>query len=183
MTIHLVLGGIRSGKSRVAEELAQGDGGPVSYVATNVCMDEEMKERIRLHQARRPLSWRVMEEPLDLKRISSITEGDRVVLLDSLSAWLSNRLSPIPEAEWRGARHNERIIEDISRFLEVIKGRDQNWLIVSDEIGLGGVALYPLGRWYADLLGELNQRVASVSDEVTWVVAGLPLRLKGEQRG
>jgi adenosylcobinamide kinase/adenosylcobinamide-phosphate guanylyltransferase len=171
-TITLVLGGVRSGKSRFAQALAARIPS-VALVATAQPFDEEMRLKIQRHQAERPKEWRTIEEPLDLDRVL-VEEGSkhRILVVDCLTLYAANLL----EAE----RGNPAAIEErLQRFYAALPSTPCSVALVSNEVGSGIVPAYPEGRRYRDLLGEINQRVASIADNVLLMVAGLPLALKG----
>jgi len=170
--ITLVLGGVRSGKSRYAQALAAGVS-PVAFVATARPLDEEMRVKIGRHRAERPTEWRTIEEPLDLDRVL-VEEGSnyRMLLVDCLTFYAASLLD---------AEHgNLRTVEErLQRFYAALRSAPCSIALVSNEVGSGVVPPFPEGRKYRDLLGEINQRVASIADNVLLMVAGLPLVLKG----
>jgi adenosylcobinamide kinase/adenosylcobinamide-phosphate guanylyltransferase len=171
-TVTLVLGGARSGKSRWAQELA-GNFERVAYVATAQAYDDEMREKIRRHQEDRPKHWQTLEEPLELARavVDHAAEFD-LMLVDCLTFFAANLLEA---AEADPASMEQRI----AGLLEVLRAAPVSIVLVSNEVGSGVVPPYPAGRRYRDALGELNQRVAAIADNVVLMVAGLPLALKG----
>ncbi|MBO8162898.1 MAG: bifunctional adenosylcobinamide kinase/adenosylcobinamide-phosphate guanylyltransferase [Brevibacillus sp.] len=183
MSIVLVLGGIRSGKSAYAEELARRRGGDsVLYVATGRSTDREMEQRIAQHKLRRPNQWKTCEEPVALPAAISVYPKCQVVLVDTLSGWLANLLLAYPDGEWHSADVQQELMEQVDFLLGyACQQDDQCWILVSDEVGLGGVAATPLGRAFQDVVGQANQTVAEAADEVFLVAAGLPLQLKGER--
>lgn len=197
----LILGGARSGKSDYAERLAAAlaPADNVLYVATAQAWDDEMRSRIARHQAQRPSGWRTLESPLGVgpaieQALARRMEDGRVpqvVLLDCMTLLTSNVLvtlaEDIPEPEamaameqelqpllnaygatrqprpWAASRHRQRL----------------DWIVVSNEVGMGIVPPYPLGRVYRDVLGRVNRRLAAVADHVYLMIAGLPQTLKG----
>ena len=161
----LVLGGARSGKSALAERLALECGEPVVYVATATPSDAEMAERIAHHRARRPPTWRTIEAPLG--GISDVGEAT-TVLVEDLTLLLSNHLE-------RDAMQAEALI---AREIDALLAIEANVIVVSNEVGMGLVPPYPLGRVFRDAMGRINQAAAASCDEVYLTVAGLPLRLK-----
>jgi adenosylcobinamide kinase / adenosylcobinamide-phosphate guanylyltransferase len=224
--ITLILGGARSGKSHLAEKLAQsraaGSGG-VLYVATLAPADAEMRERVIQHRASRPATWRTLEAPFDLTGpVLAALQGERLVLLDCLTIWTANRLlaamepglltppeifeeelpppptgpdQPAPAAkpadgsaadplspptqsltDYRALE--EEMGAELDRLLAGLRGRGVGLALVSNEVGMGLVPPYPLGRAYRDMLGRLNQRLAAQADEVFFVLAGIPVDLK-----
>ena len=170
--ITLVLGGVRSGKSRFAQMLAARSSS-VAFVATAQPLDDEMRLKIDRHQVERPKEWRTIEEPLELDRV--LTEeapNHRVLVVDCLTLYAANLL----EAE----RGNLATIEErLQRLYAALRSTPCSVALVSNEVGSGIVPPFPEGRKYRDLLGEINQRVASAADNVLLMVAGLPLVLKG----
>jgi adenosylcobinamide kinase/adenosylcobinamide-phosphate guanylyltransferase len=164
----LVLGGARSGKSTFAERLANEAGGPILYVATATASDEEMAERIAIHQARRHAAWRTLEEPLNVaERVAKEVDDAHIVLVEDLTLLLSNLMAEDADAE-------ARALEQLNGLIAL----RANVILVSNEVGMGIVPPYPSGRVFRDALGRLNQAAARQCDEVYLLVAGLPLRLK-----
>lgn len=174
----LILGGARSGKSAYAQRLAAERGTAVLYVATAEIGDEEMAARIAAHRAERPAHWRTLEAPRCVGvAIRASVGGVEVVLIDCLTLLASNVIVPLPEpvtaeaAEY--ALHTE--VDDL---LATYAAGTADWIVISNEVGLGLVPVYPLGRVYRDALGRANQRLAADADEVLFMVAGLPIELK-----
>jgi len=172
--ITLVLGGVRSGKSRYVQTLAAGVS-PVAFVATArpSDSDEEMRLKIERHRAERPPEWRTIEEPLHIDRVL-VQEGSnyQMLLVDCLTLYAANLL----DAE----RGNRIALEErLQSLYAALRSVPCSVALVSNEVGSGIVPAFPQGRKYRDLLGELNQRVASAADNVLLMVAGLPLALKG----
>ena len=179
MSFVLITGGVRCGKSAFAEQLAAMQSDSVLYAAFGIVADEEMKLRIDAHKERRPKHWGVWEDTDSLIIPNNIFSGYHVVLVDCLSTWLANRCMQIPESEYKQPFHKECIREEVREWLKCIKQSNQHIIAVSSEVGLGGVAMSPLGRLFQDLLGEVNQLSAEQADEVYAVLSGIPLRLKG----
>ncbi|MYC34663.1 MAG: bifunctional adenosylcobinamide kinase/adenosylcobinamide-phosphate guanylyltransferase [Chloroflexi bacterium] len=181
-SIHLVLGGIRSGKSAYAEDLAAeiANGQPVIYVATGTVTDDEMAERIRRHRDRRPATWQTVESPLNpvgALRESGIQTGSApVLLLDSLDGWVSNLL--IEHEGMVASELEARTVGAVRRFASYVGEIDADAVVVSSEVGHSLVATSSLGRQFQDLLGTVNQEMAATTDAVTLVVAGIPVRVK-----
>ena len=174
----LILGGARSGKSSYAQDLAMNISGKVIYVATAEARDDEMKERIAVHKAERPTGWLTVEAPTIVgKALEKTISSADVVLLDCLTLLTSNILLSMPEnasvAEVQAAMDVE-----IDELLSVIEQSGAKWIIVTNEVGLGLVPAYALGRTYRDVLGRVNQRLAKAADEVLFMVAGLPMKVK-----
>lgn len=165
----LFLGGVRSGKSLLAEAAVCATGCAVTYIATAQLLDEEMCARAEKHKARRPQNWRLIEEPIALAEVLRENAAkDRCLLVDCLTLWLSNLL---------GENETAARVE-IEKLLDLLPELSGETVLVSSEIGLGVVPDNPLARQYADRLGELNQAVAERCERVVLAVAGLPHILK-----
>jgi adenosyl cobinamide kinase/adenosyl cobinamide phosphate guanylyltransferase len=156
--ITLVLGGARSGKSAVAESLVDGD---VVYLATATVTDPDFAERVQRHRARRPASWSTVESGPDLAGALHSC-GDRPVLVDSLGTWLAGV---------------DGFAADVDGLVEALRSRTAATVVVSEEVGLGVHPETEVGRRWRDAVGEANQAVAAVADDVLLVVAGRVLRL------
>jgi len=176
----LVLGGARSGKSRYAEGRAAQ--AAVLFVATAQPLDAEMAARIAAHRADRPATWRTLEAPAKVAEAIAADPGPaEVVLVDCLTL-LANNLFAIGEAEDRAAhrRAEAELLAEVEALIQLHSGSHAEWIVISNELGLGLVPPNPLGRAYRDALGRANQHLAQAADEVILMVAGLPLWLKGE---
>jgi adenosylcobinamide kinase/adenosylcobinamide-phosphate guanylyltransferase len=171
-SVTLVLGGVRSGKSRYAQQLAERES-RVLFLATAKASDDEMHRKIKRHRSERPAEWTTVEEPLELVQVleQRAPEYD-VILVDCLTVFAANLL----ETEGDDQSAIERRVEALCIALQ---SAVCSVVLVSNEVGSGVVPAYPLGRRYRDLLGEINQSVARVADDVVLMVAGLPLALKG----
>jgi adenosylcobinamide kinase/adenosylcobinamide-phosphate guanylyltransferase len=178
--VTLALGGIRSGKSAFAEDLAGHSGEPALYVATGQVVDVEMADRIRRHRERRPSHWHTLEEPLALPE--SLAQFFRsnpevgIVLLDSLDGWVSNLILD-READDPAAIESYAL-ESLETVLQLCRQWGKQAVLVSSEVGLSPVSPNRLARQFQDLLGMVNQRAAAHADEVFLVVAGIPVRIK-----
>ncbi len=170
----LILGGVRSGKSSYGQRLAA-SGERVIFVATAEVGDQEMEARIEAHREARPPGWDTLEEPIDLvAALTPLLHRYDTVLLDCLTMWVSNLLLRGPEtASARGD-----ILSEARRLLGLYRNSDASWTIVSNEVGLGVVPSTELGRLYSEELGRVNQLVAAEADDVYFMAAGLPLRIK-----
>ncbi|MDI9239965.1 bifunctional adenosylcobinamide kinase/adenosylcobinamide-phosphate guanylyltransferase [Lysobacter sp. LF1] len=167
----LILGGARSGKSALAERLAQASGREVVYIATAQAGDGEMTARIAHHRARRPAQWACIEAPLALaETLKQNAREDRCLLVDCLTLWLSNLLAH------EDARRFEQEREALVAALASLPGEI---LLVSNEVGLGIVPMGDLTRRFVDEAGRLHQTLARDCERVLFVAAGLPLVLKG----
>jgi len=175
----LILGGARSGKSTHAEKLALELGGPdVLYIATAQAFDDEMRARIAAHRAQRPAGWRTLESPsLISAPLAEAIGPARVVLLDCLTLLASNAVLALGDEPT--ARTAEAAVDaEVAALLAAYRAGGATWIVVSNEVGLGLVPPYPLGRAYRDALGRANQRLAAAADRVLFMVAGLPLTVK-----
>ncbi|AZD03801.1 bifunctional adenosylcobinamide kinase/adenosylcobinamide-phosphate guanylyltransferase [Pseudomonas chlororaphis] len=169
--LQLILGGARSGKSRLAEKLAGESGLAVTYIATSQALDGEMNQRIAHHRERRPAQWALIEEPLELARVlRENASAERCLLVDCLTLWLTNLL--LLEDTQRLASEREALLE----CLALLPGEI---IFVSNETGMGVVPLGELTRRYVDEAGWLHQALAERCQRVVLTVAGLPLTLKG----
>lgn len=167
----LILGGARSGKSALAERLADESGREVVYIATAQAGDEEMTARIAHHRARRPSQWLCVEEPLSLAAVlREQARTDRCLLVDCLTLWLSNLL---------GDADAGRFAHERALLLDVLPHLPGDVLMVSNEVGLGIVPMGELTRRFVDEAGRLHQSIAAASERVVFVAAGLPFALKG----
>ncbi len=167
----LILGGVRSGKSRLAEQHAIATCLPVIYIATAQAQDAEMQARIQHHQTNRPQHWTLLEEPLALaKALQAQAMEGRCVLVDCLTLWLTNLLC---------LQDEERLQQETAALLEILPSLPGEIILVSNETGMGIVPLGELTRRYCDEAGRLHQAVAARCESVILTVAGLPLILKG----
>jgi len=204
----LILGGARSGKSKFAQSMAEELGGKVLFVATGEPLDEEMTSRIEEHKRIRPKSWRTLEISIRVGQSLKEQLGDaEVVLLDCLTLLVSNILtnqggkssrhsepfaSPViasaakqsHNAEDRLSeaisKEEEEIMAEIEDLVECISAYEGNFIVVSNEVGLGLVPETKLGRVYRDLLGKANQILARHADEVCFMASGIPVKIKGQ---
>ena len=171
----LVLGGARSGKSAHARRLAEERGTAVLFVATAEPCDEEMAERIARHRTERPDGWRTLEAPVEAAAaIERHAGGADVILLDCLCVLAGNIYS---REEDHGAAER-RLEREVDLLLDLHERSHAEWIVVSNEVGMGVVPAYPLGRAFRDGLGRAHQRLAARADEARFVIAGLAMRLK-----
>lgn len=181
MTLSLLLGGARSGKSAravaMAGEIAARHHGQVLFVATAGLFDDDMRSRAARHRAERPQGWDTLEETVDVAAaLASRRDAHDVVVVDCLTLWVSNLLlagHPPPDERTIAARTTE--------LLGAVCAAGTHGIVVSNEVGLGIVPPTPLGRAYRDALGRANQVAAATADRVVLLVAGLELSLKGVQ--
>ncbi len=175
----LILGGARSGKSAHAQQLAAARGRQVLVVATAEAGDDEMAARIAAHRAGRPAHWQTLEAATRVgAAIRSESGGAGVILIDCLTLLASNVIVPLPEPVTAQAA-DSALSAEVDELLSTYSESAAEWIIISNEVGLGLVPPYPLGRVYRDALGKANQRLAAEADVVLFMVAGLPMRVKG----
>jgi adenosylcobinamide kinase / adenosylcobinamide-phosphate guanylyltransferase len=167
MAVILITGGARSGKSRRAESRAREFAGRAVYIATAEALDAEMDERIATHRVRRGNDWIEREVPLDLVETLTETDGGGARLVDCLTLWLSNLLHA--ERDWS---------REVARLAEALPLQRSPVVMVTNEVGLGIVPDNALARAFRDAAGVMNQTIATVADEVEFIVAGLPMKLK-----
>lgn len=183
-TMILVTGGARSGKSTFAEQLCKEMKGPTAYIATATAFDEEMKERIRKHQQRRPKEWKTYEVYKDIyKWIPEIQKEHQVALLDCITLLVNNLMFEDWEEDLSVERINEleqKIQEQIQLLIQAVKKSSITFICVTNEIGMSVVAANALTRAYTDIVGRVNQLLAKNSDSVYFVVSGIPMKIKGE---
>jgi adenosylcobinamide kinase/adenosylcobinamide-phosphate guanylyltransferase len=173
----LVLGGVRSGKSRYAQRLAE-HWRRVAFIATAQCRDdEEMQRKIARHRSERPAHWITIEEPVSLGRVlqSAGSESD-AILVDCLTLFSANLLEAHQDDD-------ASLQAQIDSLCEALQSLPCAVILVSNEVGSGVVPAYASGRRFRDLAGEINQRVASLADTVHLMVAGIPLTVKGSGNG
>ena len=169
--LQLILGGARSGKSRLAEKLAAESGCAVTYIATSQPLDGEMNERVRHHRERRPAHWALIEEPVELARVlRENARADACLLVDCLTLWLTNLLM---------LEDPQRLNAERDALLQCLAELPGEIVFVSNETGMGVVPLGELTRRYVDEAGWLHQALAERCQRVVLTVAGLPLTLKG----
>lgn len=170
--IIFVLGGARSGKSAYALKLAKKNKKKVIFIATCQALDKEMSERIRLHKKTRPRDWKTFEEPykvLDLLRKTSAKY--ETILIDCLTLFVSNLVL-------KGLKY-DAIVNEVNSILSHFNKTKSLVIIVSNEVGLGIVPDNKLARDFRDIAGKINQVVAQKSEQVFFMVSGIPLKIKG----
>lgn len=165
--VRLVLGGARSGKSRYAEELAKGATGPKTYIATAEAFDDEMRARIARHRVERAdHGWQTIETPLELA--AALRGASGFVLIDCVTVWLGNLM-----------HHQHDIGAAVANLCAALAVSDAEIVLVSNEVGLSIVPENAMARRFRDEQGIANQKLAALADEVVFIAAGLPLKLKG----
>ena len=167
--IVLVLGGARSGKSVFAEDLIAKSGLSKVYVATGQAFDREMSDRIDIHKERRGKEWSTVEDPFDLAGVLETNAApDKAVLVDCLTLWVTNLMM-----------QDKNVVEEgdlLAATLPLLSGLI---VLVSSEVGMGLVPDNYMARAFRDHAGRLHQQIATIADEVYFVAAGLPLKMKG----
>ncbi|MCU4442933.1 bifunctional adenosylcobinamide kinase/adenosylcobinamide-phosphate guanylyltransferase [Acinetobacter pittii] len=171
--LQLILGGARSGKSRLAEQTAIDRQLAVTYVATAQALDFEMQSRITHHQNQRPSHWSLVEEPLFLaKTLQKIDRPNQIILVDCLTLWLTNLL----------LLEDQNIQQfECEQLLKILPTLESEVILVSNETGLGVVPLGEISRRFIDEAGRLHQALGQIANKVVFCVAGFPMILKGEK--
>ncbi|MDP7814106.1 bifunctional adenosylcobinamide kinase/adenosylcobinamide-phosphate guanylyltransferase [Acinetobacter pittii] len=171
--LQLILGGARSGKSRLAEQTAINMQLAVTYVATAQALDPEMQNRIEHHQNQRPAHWSLVEEPLNLANaLQKIDRPNQIILVDCLTLWLTNLL----------LLEDQNIQQlECEQLLKVLPTLQSEIILVSNETGLGVVPLGEISRRFVDEAGRLHQALGQIANKVVFCVAGFPMILKGEK--
>lgn len=171
--ITLILGGARSGKSTHAVSLARKHK-KTAFIATCQPLDKEMQDRILLHKEARPKDWKTFEEPRDIGGLLGKIGNDfDCIIIDCLTLLISNLILE--------GHKEEYILEKIKAIAVNLRKKKAKIIIVSNEVGLGIVPANRLGRDFRDIAGKANQMTAKIADEVLFVVAGTPLKIKGER--
>jgi adenosylcobinamide kinase/adenosylcobinamide-phosphate guanylyltransferase len=166
-----ITGGARSGKSCLAEKLAEGFGEPLCYIATGEARDGEMAERIATHRQRRGDSWQTVEEPLRLRHAIEAANGrHRAILVDCITLWVTNLLFHYEAVE--------PVLVEVRALAELLPDLNTPLILVSNEVGMGIVPENALARSFRDLAGQANQLLAEAADEVYVTISGLPMKLK-----
>lgn len=166
-TLTLILGGARSGKSRHAEQIIEALPAPWTYLATAQAWDEEMRQRIAAHRARRSQDWLTVDAPLALPEAIAANPAGRPILVDCLTLWLTNLM--LAEQDCAAA---------CEALLRACAACDSPVVLVGSEVGLGIVPENALARRFRDEAGRLHQRLAAQADRVVFMVAGLPMQVK-----
>jgi adenosylcobinamide kinase / adenosylcobinamide-phosphate guanylyltransferase len=178
----LLLGGARSGKSRLALEMARQTGQKVLFVATATAGDEEMRQRIENHRKERPAGWKTLESPAHIGRDIENSSGDAgVIVIDCITMLLNNVFSRYCESEIEqtdGTTLEKEAVTEIEELLACLKTVEATFIIISNEAGLGLVPAFRQGRLYRDILGRANQMLAQYAQEVYFLVAGIPMKVK-----
>ena len=174
-----ILGGARSGKSSYAQRLAKLSGKSVTFIATAQAGDDEMSARIKKHRTERPAEWKTLEIPLGIASHAGQIKSE-VVILDCMTLLATNLLMQFVKDDLVDeAPFTKSIRREVDELLSVINEGKQDWLIISNEVGLGLVPPYQMGRVYRDGIGWANQRLAKEAQQVLFMVAGIPMSIKG----
>lgn len=166
--IHLITGGQRSGKSEFAEKLILSKSDNPVYLATSRVWDDNHRKRIEAHKARRGSQWTNIEEE---KFLSKHKFEDRVILLDCITLWLNNFF-------FDNGEDDEKTLADAKAELDKILDQNCEWIIVTNELGLGGHPGNKMAMRFNDIQGSINQYIAKKADVVTMVISGIPLEIK-----
>ncbi|KHF77779.1 Adenosylcobinamide-phosphate guanylyltransferase [Acinetobacter sp. neg1] len=171
--LQLILGGARSGKSRLAEQIAKDSGLSVVYIATAQALDDEMQQRIEHHRQQRPEHWQVCEEPIYLAdRLLQCDQPNQLILVDCLTLWLTNLLL---------AEDTTLLQQQTEKLLAFLAQLQAQVILVSNETGLGVVPMGEISRRFVDEAGRLHQALGQLAHKVTFCVAGFPMILKDEK--
>ncbi len=171
--LQLILGGARSGKSRLAEQIAKDSGLSVVYIATAQVLDDEMQQRIEHHRQQRPEDWQVCEEPIYLAdRLLQCDQPNQLILVDCLTLWLTNLL--LAEDTTLQQQQTEKLLAVLAQLQAQV-------ILVSNETGLGVVPMGEISRRFVDEAGRLHQALGQLAHKVTFCVAGFPMILKDEK--
>lgn len=169
--ITLITGGQRSGKSSFAERYALSLSNSPIYIATSRIWDEDYAERIKRHQRDRTDQWQTLEEE---KYLSHHSINNQVIVIDCVTLWTTNFFFD------RSEDNLDDIFEEITAEFLKFTQQDAHFIFVTNEIGLGGIAIDPIQRRFTDLLGWVNQFIAKHADNVTFMVSGIPMQIKGK---
>jgi len=166
----LIIGGIRSGKSRYAESLLKKSSRHVSYIATAKADDDEMQQRIADHKASRPADWRIIEEPYALaETLLHYDKEGHIFLVECLTLWITQLLC---------LNDDERMYTELEAVHNLLPTLKSEIIFVSNEVGLGIIPYDKISRRYVDIAGRFNQQIAECVDDVVFVIAGLPHNIK-----
>ena len=183
--IILVTGGARSGKSNFAEKLCFDRNNNTAYIATSIPFDDEMKDRVKKHQESRPKEWKTYEIYKDIYSIvEELDKTHDTVIMDCVTLMVNNLMFTygieVDEATSKELNELENYIKDqITKLLEAVKQTNLYFVIVTNEVGMGIVPENKLSRIYGDFVGRANQLISKYSDEVYFVVSGIPMKVKG----
>lgn len=179
-----ITGGAKSGKSKLAEKMVEEIEEKINYIATLTCFDDEMKEKIRVHRERRDERYQTIEAYKKFDTIFKNIDKKETILLDCLTNMVSNlifeeNIDFDKDLKINKEKLDIKIKKEIENFIKILKKHKGTSIIVSNELGMGIVPSYPLGRYFREIAGEINQYVAEQSDEVYLTVSGIPMKIKG----
>ena len=181
----LVTGGARSGKSNFAEKLCIDRNNSTAYIATSIPFDDEMKDRVKKHKESRPQNWKTYEIYKDIYSIiEEISKNHKTIILDCVTLLVNNLMFTydldIDKARQDEINNLELYIKDqVNKLIKEIKSTNLYFVAVTNELGMAVVPANKLSRVYTDIVGRINQQIASQSDEVYFVVSGIPMKIKG----
>jgi adenosylcobinamide kinase/adenosylcobinamide-phosphate guanylyltransferase len=178
--ITLILGGARSGKSSHAQKLAEESGKIITFIATAQAFDDEMKARIQKHREDRPREWQTLEIQKDISAyLIRHPQQTDIYLLDCITLLANNVFMQFIENDLvNEIKAKDALENEIAELIQYIHEHNEEWIIISNEVGMGLVPPYQMGRAYRDLLGWANQRLAKEADSVLFLVAGIPMVVK-----
>jgi adenosylcobinamide kinase/adenosylcobinamide-phosphate guanylyltransferase len=177
-SVTLITGGARSGKSSHALRLAEETGKSVTFLATAQALDEEMSTRIQKHRSERPAHWKTLEIPFDIASCVRQIQSD-VVILDCITLLITNLMMQyVKEDLVEEKPFMVAVQKEINKLAGALREQKRDWFIVSNEVGLGLVPPYQMGRVYRDALGSANQQLARMADRVIFMVSGIPMVVK-----
>ncbi|MEG1392967.1 MAG: bifunctional adenosylcobinamide kinase/adenosylcobinamide-phosphate guanylyltransferase [Christensenellaceae bacterium] len=179
-----VTGGARSGKSHHAQMLAQ-EYSDVAYVATAINTDAEMQQRIKKHIQDRPSNWKTYECAYDMTQVLSQNKH-KVVLIDCMTVYVTNLIFKNKQnwdnievlASDEAQKIEQDVLHNVERVLDIIKNTQGDFILVSNEVGMGVVPEYPLGRLFRDIAGRVNRMIAEAANVAYFVVSGIPIKIK-----
>lgn len=183
--IILVTGGARSGKSNFAEQLCRNRDNSTAYIATSIPFDNEMKDRVRKHKESRSSDWKTYEIYKDIYSIiKELNDNHETIILDCVTLLVNNLMFTydidIDDSNQEEINELEAYIKDqVSKLLKEVRTTNLYFVVVTNELGMGVVPGNKLSRVYADIVGRINQQISAESDEVYFVVSGIPMKIKG----
>lgn len=187
MSITLVIGGARSGKSTFAENKTKEYGGNITYLATSVITDEGMADRVKKHREQRPKEWVTIEKYKDFSELENNADfiNSDTIMLDCITTLIGNFMfdSGIDFDNCKVESVNvleTKIKEDVLSLVSLCKKINKNLILVSNEVGLGIVPAYYMGNYFRDISGRINSTIGSLADDVYFMVAGIPMKIKGK---
>lgn len=179
LSLIFITGGARSGKSRYAVELAKQKSGKVAFIATAIAGDEEMTQRILLHQAARPSDWTTIEESINVSQaITDAVSNHDTIIVDCLTLLITNLVFEPPYQEEINDEKEQKIYAAVGQIIETTENLEATVIVISNELGMGLVPEDALARRFRDIAGRANQLLAEAADEVYVCISGIPMRIK-----